>query len=310
MICGLEGIHTPDVSFPVTLNDRSSFPRYKLRRIAGLRSRPDFAPPEADKATMRVGEVPRQGELLGKTIVYEGDVEATDLVMLREACEDLTAAFESTGEIRMDVEPHPSYAGPALPSRFYHGRPLECTVEEVPPTRVFGPTSGWRLPFTLSLRLSDPRYYFPTLATVTDDVLGDESGDGGFPVTPPLYLEPSSTDGLRVTCLNEGKAPTEATITVAGPVVNPRLSRVGTDYFLKFRDLTLEAGETLIVDSHARTARRGSGTNVTHKLHPASTWWDRGVEFLPRGSSEVRLRGYTIAAPASLSVAFYSADWS
>lgn len=306
MIVGVEGIHTWDSG--IVLNDRSVWPHYWIDNIAGLYQLGDFSP-ETDEATHRLGEVPREGDRSGKTLVYEGRTRALTLASLHTARSALLAAFQTTAERKMVAAAHEDYEGEdELPPRSFWARCLETTIEE----EVGSPHNtahGHQREFTLSLRLSDPRYYHLDQETAFDNVLGDEGGTG-LPLTPGDALDPPSSQGLSFTTANPGTADVDALLTLKGPARNPVVSNETTDHFLRFRDLTLEVDELLEIDFRARTIKRpGPNVNVRHKLDPASTWWDRGVSCLVPGDNLIKMRGYEMVSGSRLDIEYYPADY-
>lgn len=308
MIGGVEAIH--DWAGGVTLNDRADGPPfYRVRRIDGLQASADFEPP-TDPAMGRIGEVARLGDRGGRTLTYEGEIVATDLVEMREMASDLVAAFSGTDEQRMDVSKHPSYTG-LIPDRFYHARPVECTVDDEQVTNPWRVSRGYERAYSLTLRLSDPRFYEPGAETPSSFTMVEAEGIG-FPVQPPFTLDPPGSMAISITCTNNGNAPTDAEFRLHGPCQNPVLSTVGAnpDRFLRFRDLHIPDGEYVAIDFRRRRVIREGGENVRNKLDPSSTWWDRGVPCLEPGNTTVRFRAYAMEAPAQLEGIFNHADYS
>lgn len=164
MIGGLSAIHAwtpPGAIEPVIelnrIKDDSGdpvWPRYRVRNILGLKSLPD---PEdnRDRPPGRRGERARLSGRRGKTVVYEGWIEARSLFELEEADSALRAAFaEIATEGRMDVfwhSLHTTYA--AVPPKFYEARALTCDIVEVQNATT------WTRPFVIGLRNGDGRYF-------------------------------------------------------------------------------------------------------------------------------------------------------
>lgn len=307
MITGKEGICT--WAGGVVLNRRDLDVHYRVNEITGLRSTGDFAP-EADPTIGRVGEAPRESERAGKTLSYTGDVIARALDDLREAQGALTAAFVKTREQRMTHAPHPDYTGPALPTRFFHGRPLDCACDD---GNVRHPTTsrsgGYEMPFLLTLRLSDPRYFHPDLIELSDTVAAAVGG-AGVPFTPGGRSAPPSGQGFVITTDNPGEFHSDAIMRAIGPLRNPVFSSQTSGRFLRFKDLNVPGGQHVEIDFRRRKAKRSTGENVRHKLDPSSTWWDRGEsgECILPGENELRLRGYSVGVGAAFEVDYRPAD--
>lgn len=310
MILGAEGVQAwtgADGSI-LALNRRDLWPHYEVRRIPGLHRGGDFEA-QSDNATQRTGEVPREGERAGKSMTYEGLVKARSLPDLLSAVESFQAAFADTAEGTMVHSPHPDYPGADLPTRTLHCRVLEASVDDEQAVDPHRSSFGYERPFSLSVRLSDPRYYHDAETndhSATVIVVGGTS----FPFTPGDQLEPPSTQGVELVTTNDGSAPVDAVLMLQGPMRNPIVSNETTGHFLRFIDLNLPDDQHFLeIDFHARTVKRpGVNVNVHHKIDPASTWWDRGVSCLVPGANTLRVRAYTLAGGASLRATYYPAD--
>jgi hypothetical protein len=114
-------------------------------------------------------------------------------------------------------------------------------------------TSYWRRPFILSLRASDPRVYFPSLAV-------DETGSSSVSVT------------------NDGSAPADPVVTITGASADVTLSD-GT-HTLTWTDVP---SGTLIVDFAKRTAK--VGTDHAPLVVASSDWWDSFVDGVAPGAT-------------------------
>lgn len=306
MILGVEGVHTWETG--LVINDRSEYPMYRLRRISGLHATPDFDP-ISDNATGRIGEISRFQSRRGKTINYEGEVVAQSLAGLRTATGDLIAAFAGTDELQMDVEPHPDYAGSDLLARRFSARPLDVGVEDDQTSIApFKTSRGYERPFSVSLRMSDPRFYYPDITVETQDTRETLDGTGDI-IVPSGETDPPDDQGLEVTITNEGNYNTEARFIIEGRVWNPVISNETTGKFLAFTNQDLEAADDITIDTRRRRAMRGSDNkNIRYKIVPESTWWDRGEVALVPGANVIRLRGYIVGASATLTVRARSAD--
>lgn len=165
MIAKIEGIHawTPPgaseaaIELGRTHDDDGDaiWPRFKLLRITGLGS---VGEPEdnRDRPVGRGNEIARLSKRRGKTVVYEGRVEARSLLELREAEALFSAAFDGEDtEGRMDVSWHPLLTDfAAVPTKFYDARALTADIIDVQ-----GTVTHWNRPFVVGLRMGDRRYF-------------------------------------------------------------------------------------------------------------------------------------------------------
>lgn len=306
MIVGLEGIFT---SNGITLNDLpSGFPRYRLTGIPGLLGTPD-TDWQDEKAFGRTGMVPRKTARGGRSITFEGVIEATDQVMLRQATEDLVAAFQDTVEQRFEAKSHPLWPPEAaIPLRWFYARCDCLPVEDFSEAVLGSVTYGYQRPFSIIARLSDPRYYHEDSIHEVDDTRSPVSG-AGVPFTPGGRSGSPSGNGFSITTTNPGTTDSDAQIKINGPIRNPIISNETLDLFLKFRDMTLGDLETVIVDFKRRTAyKEVSGANCRHKIHPNSTWWDRDAKCIVPGENIITLRGWSVDTDAKLVLDYYPAD--
>lgn len=303
-IPGLEGRH--EWNGAVVLNDRSVWPRYKLNRITGLHSLGD---PEdrRENAVGRVGELPRRSRRRGKTIVYEGQVQARSLADLRLASAELRAAFaDQEAEYQMLVTHAPEYSDA---SYFFWARALQCEIPDVQGS-PFGASMGFERDFAIGVRVSDPRHYD---AEGQDGTTLAISVGGGIvpPVTPPFTPAlPTSSSGAGLV-ENTGTAPTDPTVDIYGPVSEPVLMNLTYSLELAFTGLTLLAGEFVRVDFRRRTVLLNGVSDYRGKVDlAASDWWAPGAPGLPPGGQTIALTSdAAIADPAHAEISFYPAYW-
>lgn len=164
MIAKIEGIHawTPPgaveaaIEMGRTRTDLGApvWPRFKLERITGLGS---MGEPEdnRDRPVGRGNEIARLSKRRGKTVVYEGTLQARSLLELREAEVLFAAAFDDEDtEGRMDVSWHPLLtAFAAVPAKFYEARAMTADIIDTQST------TQWDRPFVVGLRMGDRRYF-------------------------------------------------------------------------------------------------------------------------------------------------------
>ncbi len=244
----------------VTLNDRGSFPRYKVTKYTGLRDRPDADDNRAPN-TGRVGESPYPSLIRGKTIVIEGIVQAMDPITAETAKTALLAAFVTNDPISVVHKPPATRGGVEFTS---FARILGFTVDD---DFSFNPNSipsPWQANFSLTYRMHHPWFY--------------ESTD---PHT--------ATDATGIVCVNGGTAPTEPKISVIHSADDDvTITHAETGLQLKFDNLP---GGTLIITFLTRTATI-SGTSYIDRLDDdLSTWWDEGAPGLIPGTNTVDVSG-------------------
>lgn len=295
---GLEAKHVWDGAF--TINDRVPWPRYKLRRITGLHDLPDIEDARAT-ATARLGEVPLAAFRRGKTITYEGNVEARDLATLRTATTDLLGAFAQFDERKMVITPDPAYAAG---TRFFLARPLTLAVAD----EVKGPFPH-RRQFGLALRLSDPRIYDSAQVDQTSAGTAPSTGTPPPFTTPIEITSPAELEGT-LTVTNAGNAPTDAIIELHGPAYNPEVWNTTISKVLRFYNVYLAAGNFLRIDFQRRTVKLNGTDDYRIKLHlPLSDWWDAGVPTLIPGANELHYRAVWMGAEAYFNVKHNAAYW-
>lgn len=278
---GLEGLHTWN---GVTLNNNLAFPRYKLTRITGIRSKPD-SDDYRDPAKGSIGEITYSSQPRGKTIVYSGVIEATDQVSLRTAGNALMAAFaETKSEGFLGIAPPAGRGGVAW---FAACKSLACDIDD----EVFTTMQSvflYSRRFTCSLRMSDPRFYSTVPVTI------------------------SGASGATVVATNLGTAPSEPTFTLDGAfATGPRLERVGGSdpRFLDFNDSiawpAIGAGQHLVV-GFGRTPFATSpeiGGDFAALIDFTSNWWDDEAAGILPGANSILVTG------RPWSMTFYPASW-
>lgn len=110
-------------------------------------------------------------------------------------------------------------------------------------------TGKWRKTVYLSLMCADPRIYSTAINTHTQ-----VEADGNETLT------------------NEGDYFAPPSLRINGPGVNPTVT-LGNTYPIKFDDLTLGAGQYVVVDLVQRTVLSGAGANRFDALDWNDTWF-------------------------------------
>ncbi len=186
-------------------------------------------------------------------------------------------------------------------------REIPCRVEALDMPQVQRARPGQ--PFVLTFECPDP-YLRSTVEDVEtiDTVVAifefpDASGgleftDGTGGIELDNYLV-----GTAVNITNEGDVPCPVTLTFYGPAVDPKIENQTTGEYIEF-DLTLVAGDTLTIDTEAKTvsffdASVPSTTNGNQYLVLASSFW-----YLDIGVNAVRFTTGDSSTSARCEVAF------
>lgn len=135
----------------------------------------------------------------------------------------------------------------------------------------------------VELAAADPRMYGALLSASAG--LGTLTGGLTFPAVAPFVFGTAGTSGV-MSCPNEGSVAAPWVATFTGPLVAPELVRLGTGERLALPGASLTAGETLVVDSDARTVMLGGTASRYGWLSSAAVWFD-----LEPGSNSVQLLG-------------------
>lgn len=257
------------------LGDGTDFIIEKLDAAGRPRVRTsDISNPSAD-GTLTAGP-----DLLdGRTIVLNVALAADDAAAVSVLLDQLDAAWQmqSAGTVPL------VWRQPGVGQVRANGRPRAFEVDDT--LRRVG-----LIRVTAGFYCADPRLYGDALKSQAFDASGPVGGsewDAPWPMVWTAESDPSETD-----LTNAGSRPTPPLWTITGPCVTPRLELVGSA-FLEF-DLTLSAGQTIVVDVLNRTATiDGVGKVSTKTLR--STWWE-----LPAGTSTVRFRSYDLSGTATM----------
>lgn len=312
-IFGLEGRHRWDDA--VTLNDLSgAFPRYRIAKVANLHA---LAESDVNSEALigRMGEIARPGFRRGKTVTYTGFTEALDLPSLRFGQAILGEAFAPTDERQMLITTDPAYSAE---SRYYTARCIFADAGEdeqgVAETHVVPIHTGGAIlakatayvrPFTIALRMSDPRVYD---AVERLERTAPLVSSGGLlpPFKPPA--KPAGVGLVGGTNFDTGgRAPTDPIIDCWGPVTNPRVINYTLGRELRYL-VELDEGSFLRLDFAARIATLdGVSILFGRRDRSASNWWARGVDGLQRGTNIIGYSGDAIAEPAHADIRFHPA---
>lgn len=287
---GVKGIHTWNAG--VVLNDRTTTtrgPRVFIDKVTGLRKRPD-ADDLREPNVGRPGETPRRGFKRGKTLVYEGRLQAPSELELYALREQLVEAFQIDETGTMLIEPHADVGGPGWR---YTAKVLDCDIDDSVVRPATALPTPWEWPITLTVRMADARFYL-------DDAVDVAS---------------VAADGTVATVNQPGRADTDPTIVVTLPdtafPIDVRIANTsvhndnGADGILLFH--LLPHTVSLVVNFAARTAVATLGIfeyDARSRLDvPGSTWWDEFVPGLAPGDNDVNAQVHRTIADGGAAVA-------
>ncbi len=159
--------------------------------------------------------------------------------------------------------------------------------------------AGVALTFAIPLFAGDPLKYSTTLSSVT---VGLPASSGGltFPVVFPVAFGTSGPGGIA-DAANVGTRATSPTVTIGGPVTNPRVEHIGQGRTFRVA-ITLGAGDQLVVDMAARTVILGGTASRRANVEAGSQWFD-----LSPGANQVRFAAESYDPAASMTLAWRSA---
>lgn len=235
----------------VVLNSDATTPFVDIWKVVGLDSAP-FRTTERDHEGDDGGFMDAEYEK-ARGIVLNGDVYCDGSTL--EAF--LDTLKENWAPSRTLV---PFYLqAPGVVERLLYVKPLGCRYDWTTERR-YG-----KVPIQFHCHAEDPRIYSSeefsvdvTLGGVVTQGFGFNFGfNFGFGTT---------TVGGGNNAFNGGNRTTPATFTIPGPVTNPSIYNDATGEVMQFSDLILGSGESLIVDTLARTVRLDGVTNRRNTL--------------------------------------------
>lgn len=245
----------------LTLNDLTAIPRYRFTAIRGLHAAPEFDTPTQPAGSI-IGEFPFLGVPRGKTVVYEGLIEAQTIAEVRQMANRMRSLFsDPRQQYQMLIQPHPDYG---TVSWFYNARCTGLDLDDEAPSSVNrNPTKEVRS-FTLTLRMSDPRFY------LDGDVVDSGAHTSEFDTT------------------NTGDAPTDPVLVMDIDAIpaGVNIALYNDTHSRKLQVFTIEdiAAGTIVWDFTTRSIAyyEGSSTVPSYSVISAldqyqSNWWDKGV---------------------------------
>lgn len=250
--------------------------------IAGLHARADREI-KSEPARSRRGQVRRHSTSGGKTVTYQGHVEAPSFPTISRARRDFDAAFGDDEMGAMLIAPHPSDPE-APPSYTYKAEVLAAEVVED------HASSQWRWPFTLGLHMYDPRFFEVTELLLETAALFTSHAAlnlWSFTTSTPAW----STQSLALAIPYAGRAEGDPVIDLYGPVTAPRVANELAKTGLRFHEwFVIAAGQFLRIDFGTREVLLNIG-GIFYDYDIArnsalSDWWDKGVPGLVPGVTQ------------------------
>lgn len=288
----------------LTLNDKTAgLPRYYVSTMGGWRSTGDVELP-AEANTGRMGERPRLGFRRGKTITLEGVTQAQNLAALRSAEDDLIDAFwDTTQEQRLEIQTKATPGGVWVPRYFLMARPVSVDGPEMQPVSPFRETSGYERSFVVTLRLSDPTFYFVTQTVATGPLLSASGSGVLVPFTPPITL-PAGASGGSLSVTNDGKTDANPIIRLDGPIKDPDIYNDTIGRHLSLLGVEIGSGSWIDIDFKERKVLLESVSDFRN--YRAGDWWDRNVPGLVPGLNTIRVLGSQMSSPQTrITVSFF-----
>ena len=145
---------------------------------------------------------------------------------------------------------------------------------------------------------TDPRLYSTTALSATTG-LSTAVGGLAFPAVAPFVFGSGGT-GSSMSCPNDGTLPTPWVATFTGPLVAPQLVHSGSGDDINLSGASIVAGETIVVDSAAKTVLLNGTTSRYNWLASVPNWFS-----LEPGVNTVTLLG--ASGSGSVSIAWRSA---
>lgn len=291
----------------LTLNDHAIplglTARYWLTKpIGGLHAGPDYEI-SAERRKSRVGEIHRHSSPGGKTLTYEGEIEASTYTALEAGRTEFLRAFHVGVSGGMVIVPGSGHPGPSYSCE-------GTVIAREAPDQLLSHTP-YRGPFTLGIRLEDPRYFETTEQSLETGALTSHSG-----LTLPWSFTTEttgwSTDSRTVSVAYEGDADGDPVLELYGPVTAPRVANELTKTGLRFRDdLVLADGQFIRIDFATREVLLQGLIEYDfdhYRRGELSDWWDVGVPGLvPDATQVLRYGGKT--SPGRMVVRFKNATY-
>jgi Phage tail protein len=238
--------------------------RVKVDKVTGWYS---LAESEDNKIknTGRRGSTPLPSTSIGKTIVYEGRIQARTRLAAMQRAREMRRAFRDKSNLgRMTLDGNPDW--------FFDARVMQFDADD--DTALLRPTAPYpfTIGFTLGLHLLDPRFY----------VVGE-------------VVSATQASGATLAVTNEGDTDTDPVFEVVltgggGNILLENLSVNTSNGTAKLSVNVLTAG-TVLIDFKNRSIKVGvqdfsGGLDIT-----TSQWWDELIPGLNPGVNNIRVTG-------------------
>lgn len=197
-----------------------------------------------------------------RTITIDGTALARTRVLAIKAMDTLAsvAAWDSTNLYPLNV------TEPGQPTR-------QCMVRLGGETKVQAVHGGLGFDFSLQLLAPDPRRYDAAEQQAVLSLPVANPAGLTAPVTAPLTVLNVGTSTNRFTALNAGTTPSPPTVTLYGPLIDPRIANATTGLAVAL-SISLLAGDFLVLDFNARTVMLGGTASRAYALAASSAWWE------------------------------------
>lgn len=252
---------------------------YEVKAISGLTDMPSLRVGDVTRARKH-GLHPGDDFASGRSITIVLDIAKDDSNTISDLVDAYLDAFtygDSETALTFTI---PGVAGGAT------GRVLaRCRRRSIP---VNLPYQYGIAEAVVELVATDPRIYTNGLNTDTVD-LENAAGGVSFPLTFPFTFGSSSTGSIQA--VNSGNFPAPVVLTIDGPITNPSVLNNTTGEELAFT-ITLASGESLVIDTEARTVLLNGTASRYSTLSTDSVWFD-----LQPGTTELKLTGSTAGSP-------------
>jgi hypothetical protein len=233
---------------------------YDIVAVSGLDDLPDARTSDTPRPSDH-GLFPGNDYSGGRTIEMELEVSGATDAAFRSSIASLAAATIPGAAESALVFQLPGFSG----ARRINCRPRRRSL---PVDVAFALRYGV---VALQFFATDPRIYADT-ETELITVAATSGGGRTYPRTYPLTYAAGGVGGTLV-ATNAGNFPTRPTLTVTGPCNQPRIENVTAGKHLEVA-VNLAAGETLVIDTDARTVLLGGTASRYSFLTAASQWWE------------------------------------
>lgn len=239
---------------------------YQIMGLEGIEDLPDLRSGDTVRA-FADGEVPGLDLLAGRTITLE-------LAVFDSGVGDFFANVERVKAMSVPATSESAFVY-QLPGRNPRALLARARRRSLPVTDEYQFRKGKAV---IEWHATDPRIYDQSF---TSTVVGLPSAATGltFNATAPFVFGSAGTGG-SVLVTNSGNFPAPWVAVITGPVTNPSVTANGLG--LTFNG-TVNAGETLVVDSLARSVLLNGTASRNNWVAAASVWWA-----LPPGNTTVQ----------------------